>query len=108
MKQIAHSRVAYPTDGARFGRCVQSRLPGITTCDAGSDRRPGALRASVVRRYDLDPLGQQIAGRRLAHVPQAEDADHTLALVDHWQAAHLELLHVPNRLGEIVVVPAAM
>src|SRR5207248_10315480 len=41
-------------------------------------------------------------------VAQAEDADHAPALVDHRQSAHLKLLHVPHRLGEVVVVPAAM
>src|SRR5262245_1330155 len=66
-------------------------------------------RASVMMRgYDLDPLGQHFDGRRMAHVSQAEDADHPLALIDHGQAAHLELLHVADRLGEIVVLPAAM
>jgi hypothetical protein len=34
---------------------------------------------------------------------QTEDADHPLALVDHWQPADLQCLHVPHRLGEVVV-----
>jgi hypothetical protein len=62
----------------------------------------------VVRRNALDPFGQEIAGRRMADVAQTKDADHPLALVDHRQPADLERLHVPYRLGEVVVLPAAM
>src|SRR5262249_56036925 len=39
---------------------------------------------------------------------QTEDADHAFALVDHRQPAHLQFLHVPHCLGEIIVIPAAM
>src|SRR6266700_3707802 len=59
-------------------------------------------------RNALDAFGQQITGRRMADVAQADDADHSLALVDHRQPADLERLHVPHRLGEVVVLPAAM
>src|SRR5713226_6406300 len=59
-------------------------------------------------RDALDAFGEQIAGRRLADVAQTEDADHPLALVDHWQPADLQRLHVPHRLGEVIVLPAAM
>jgi hypothetical protein len=44
----------------------------------------------------------------VADVGQTEDADHPLALVDHWQPADLQCLHVPHRLGEVIVLPAAM
>ncbi len=44
----------------------------------------------------------------MAEVAQTKDADHPLALVDHRQPADLERLHVPYRLGEVVVLPAAM
>src|SRR5215831_17669692 len=47
-------------------------------------------------------------GRRIADVTQTEDADHPLALVDHRQPAHLQLLHVPRRLGEVIIIPATM
>src|SRR6266404_3016735 len=59
-------------------------------------------------RNALDALGQQITGRRMADVTQTDDADHPLALVDHWQPAELQLLHVMHRLCEIIVLPAAM
>jgi hypothetical protein len=35
-------------------------------------------------------------------VAQTEDADHPLALVDHWQPADFQCLHVPYRLGEVI------
>jgi hypothetical protein len=44
----------------------------------------------------------------MADVTQTEDADHPLALVHHRQPAQLKRLHVPHRLGEIIIVPAAM
>src|ERR1700716_1605133 len=61
-------------------------------------------------RNALDAFGQQITGRRMADVAQTEDADHPLALVDYdyWQPADLQCLHVPHRLGEVIVLPAAM
>ena len=36
----------------------------------------------------------------MADAAQAYAADHPLALVDHWQPADLQCLHVPHRLGE--------
>src|SRR5262245_60954798 len=109
MKPIA-DHASHSRQTARAMRLITADMfPGITASDARSDLRRVALRASVMMRgYDLDPFGQHIDGRRVAHVSQAEDADHPLALVDHRQAAHLELLHVPDRLGEIIVLPAAM
>src|ERR1700682_6631765 len=62
----------------------------------------------VMGRNALNAFGQQITGRRMADVAQTEDADHPLALVDHWQPADLQCLHVPHRLGEVIVLPAAM
>src|SRR5262245_1805295 len=73
-----------------------------------SSARRLASEGSVVRRNILGPFGQQIAGRRMAEVAQTKDADHPLALVDHGQPADLERLHVPYRLAEVVVIPAAM
>src|SRR5262249_26625729 len=62
----------------------------------------------VMSRNALDAFGQEMARRRIADGAQTEDADHPLALVDHGQPAHLELLHVPHRLGEVIVVSATM
>src|SRR5262249_51276779 len=59
-------------------------------------------------RNTLQYFRQQITLRRTANIAQSEDANHPLALVDHWQAAHFQLFHVPYRLGEIVVFLAAM
>src|SRR5258708_29130470 len=53
--------------------------------------------SAVMGRNALDAFGQQITGRRMADVAQTEDADHPLALVDHWQPADLQCLHVPHR-----------
>ena len=64
--------------------------------------------SGVMRRNAPGAFRHEIARRRIADVAQAEDADHAPALVDHRQSAHLKLLHVPHRLGEVVVVPAAM
>src|ERR1700680_1132024 len=69
---------------------------------------PSAGRVSVMGRNALDALGQQIAGRRMAHVTQTDDADHPLALVHHRQPAELQLLHVMHRLCEVIVLPATM
>src|SRR6266566_10164041 len=72
------------------------------------DRERSAGRVSVMGRNAFDALGQQITGRRIADVAQTDDADHPLALVDHRQPADLQRLHVPHRLGEVIVIPAAM
>ncbi len=39
----------------------------------------------VIGRNALNAFEQQITRRRMADVAQTEDADHPLALVDHWQ-----------------------
>src|SRR6202035_3255559 len=39
---------------------------------------------------------------------QTDHADHPLALVDHRQPADLQRLHVVDRLGEVIVLPATM
>jgi rhodanese-related sulfurtransferase len=44
----------------------------------------------------------------MADVAQTEDADHPVALVDHRQPADLQRLHVPPRLGEVIVFSATM
>src|SRR3990172_8677524 len=62
----------------------------------------------VVAGNASGPLGYQFLWRRAADVAEAEHADHSLALVDHRQSPDLQLLHVLNSLGEIVVLPAAM
>src|ERR1700721_614428 len=67
-----------------------------------------AGRGSVMGRNALDALGQQITGRKMADVPETDDPDHPLALVDHRQPAELQLLHVMHRLCEVIVLPAAM
>ena len=71
-------------------------------------RASGITTVSVVGRNALDAFGQQITGRRMADVAQSEDADHPFALVDHRQPARLQLLHVPHRFGEVIVIAAAM
>jgi hypothetical protein len=44
----------------------------------------------------------------MADVAHTEDADHPPAFVDHRQPADLQLLHMAHRLGEVIVLPAAM
>ena len=44
----------------------------------------------------------------MADIAQTQDADHPLALVDHRQPADLQRLHMPHRLGEVIVLSAAM
>src|SRR5215468_602954 len=44
----------------------------------------------------------------MTDITQTEDANHLLTFVDYRQSADLELLHVPNSFGEIIVLPAAM
>jgi len=62
----------------------------------------------VVSRNAFNAFGQQITGCRIADVAQTEDADHPPALVDHRQPAHLQLLHVPHCLGEVIIISTAM
>src|SRR5262249_22164973 len=59
-------------------------------------------------RNTLQYFRQQITLRRTANIAQGEDANHPLALVDHWQATHSQLFHVPYCLGQIIVFLAAM
>jgi hypothetical protein len=59
-------------------------------------------------RNALDAFGQQFTRRRVADVTQTEDAHHSFALVDHRQPADPQRLHVPHRLGQVIVFPAAM
>ena len=87
----------------RFESCAGKR-PG------GEDfRRASALRVSLVMgRHALDVFGQQITRRQAADVAKTKDANHPLALVDHWQPTNLQLFHVPHRLGEVIIIAAAM
>src|ERR1700730_11512903 len=55
-------------------------LPGQTEHFRARAFRAG--RVSVMGRNALDALGQQITGRKVADVTQADNADHPLALVD--------------------------
>src|SRR5262245_1936743 len=65
--------------------------------------------ASVMMgRYALDVLGQQTIRRYAADVAKTKDADHPLALVDHWQPADFQFLHVPHCLVEVVILATAM
>src|SRR5712671_7103201 len=86
---------------------IEVSLGLVSTSDRAAIAR-SAGRVSVMGRNALDALGQQITGRRMADVTQTDDADHPLALVDHWQPAELQLLHVMHRLCEVIVLPAAM
>ena len=49
-----------------------------------------------------------LSGPGAGHVVPTEDANHPLVLVDHRQPADLQLFHVPGRLGELIVLSAAM
>src|SRR5256885_3454746 len=62
----------------------------------------------MMGRNALDAFGQQITERPITDVAQTEHPDHPLALVDHRQPADLQRLHVPDRLGEVIVLSAAM
>jgi hypothetical protein len=64
--------------------------------------------SSVMSRDALDAFGQQLVGRRMADVAQREHSDQPLAVVDHRQPTDFQRLHVPHRLGKVVVLPAAM
>src|SRR5262249_46922830 len=44
----------------------------------------------------------------MTEITQTEDANHPLTFVDYRQPADLQLLHVPNSFGEIIILPAAM
>src|SRR4030095_1962442 len=88
---------------------VPSNVEVIATACYSPRRCNRAIEVSVVMgRNALEYFRQQITRRRTANVAQTEDADHPLALVDHWQSADLQLFHVPHRLGEVVVLAAAM
>ena len=56
----------------------------------------------------LDVLRQQIVWREVADIAQRKHPDHPLAFIDHRQSADFKRLHVPHRLGEIVILAAAM
>ena len=62
----------------------------------------------VMGRNALYAFGQQITRYPFADIAQTEDANHPLALVNHRQPADLQRLHVPHRLGEVVILAAAM
>src|SRR5215471_17188434 len=62
----------------------------------------------MVGRNALNARGEKISGCRMADIAKAKHADHAFALVDDGQPANLQLLHMPHRLGEIVLVTAAM
>jgi hypothetical protein len=51
-----------------------------------------------------------LSPRRLSAggVVATEDANHPLVLVNHWRPAHLQFLHMLRRLGEVIVLSAAM
>jgi hypothetical protein len=61
-----------------------------------------------MRRHVLNVFGQEITRRQAADITKTKDANHPLALVDHWQPTNLQLFHVPYRLGEVVIIAAAM
>src|SRR5262249_29713776 len=89
--------------------CTPAGAP--VTTPGEHDVPPGKLHHTcsvVMGRNTLQYFRQQIALRRTANIAEGKDANHPLALVDHWQAAHFQLFHVPYRLGEIIVFLAAM
>src|SRR5713226_7667899 len=86
---------------------IEVSLGLVSTSDRAAIAR-SAGRVSVMGRNALDALGQQITGRRMADITQTDDANHPLALVDYRQPANLQLLHVRNRLCEVIVLPATM
>ena len=65
-------------------------------------------RVSVMGRYALDALRKQITGCRMTNIAQTNDANHPFILIDHRQSTELQLLHVPHRLDEVIVLPAAV
>src|ERR1700751_5222328 len=65
-------------------------------------------RISVMRRNAPDTLRHKLGAGGLADIAEADHANHALALVDDWEPADMQLLHVMHRLGEIVVLAAAM
>src|SRR5215472_15794555 len=73
-----------------------------------SENFSGVTRPLVMGRNTLDAFRQQINRRRVADIAQTEDADHSFVLVDHRQSSDLQLLHVPYRLGEVIVLTATM
>ncbi len=82
-------------------------------CPAAIGLLTGAERitpaSSVVMGRDaLNAFDQHITGGRLTDVAQAEHADHPFATVDDRQPAEVQLLHVPDRLSKVIVLPAAM
>jgi hypothetical protein len=53
-------------------------------------------------------LGTDSDSRSRRRTADVSRTDHPLALVDDRQPADLRLCHVPYRLGEVLVLPAAM
>src|SRR4029079_5929310 len=76
----------------------------------GASAGPSGVRniLVVMGRNALDAFGQEIVWCRMAYITETEDTDHSLALVHDRQSTDFELLHVPHRLGEVVVLPTAM
>src|SRR5215813_13523273 len=100
-----------------YYQCVACTRPLVvrTSTALGNDAERSdtlqqlCLSVSVVMgRNALHAFGQQFTGCPFANVAQTEDADHSLALVNHRQPADLQRLHVPHRLGEVVILAAAM
>jgi hypothetical protein len=69
----------------------------------GRKRSPACCGASSVSGRQ-----QSSVRARTGNVPLSEDAGHPLILVNHWQAANLQVFHVPCCLTEIIVLPTAM
>ena len=86
----------------------------MATADSRKTKFTDTLQQPWHRRLNGDgpnalyAFGQQITGCPSADIAQTEDANHPLALVNHRQPADLQRLHVPHRLGEVVILAAAM
>src|SRR5262252_8826718 len=74
---------------------------------APAPRRRSPAR-SVVGGDALDATGHELTVCELADIAKADHADHPLALVDDRQPPDLQLLHVMHRLGQVVIVTAAV
>src|SRR5579862_6612343 len=63
---------------------------------------------SVMRRNASDTFRHKLGAGELADIAKADHADHAPALVDDREPPDVQLFHVMHRLGEIVVLAAAM
>ena len=67
------------------GHCSGIRVKDVVKTGRQDFRQASALRVSLVMgRHALNVFGQQITRCQAADVAKTKDANHPLALVDHW------------------------